>query len=46
MMWIDQHADALPAMGEIGKALARPFAAEFWAQRWKGKIEEISNLPV
>ncbi|HEX3355539.1 MAG TPA: glycosyltransferase family 4 protein [Tepidisphaeraceae bacterium] len=41
MLWMEQNPDQLPAMGEIGKSLAKPFASEFWARRWKQKLEEI-----
>jgi len=41
MHWMQHHADQLPSMGEVGKELARPFAAEFWARRWKSKLEEV-----
>jgi glycosyltransferase involved in cell wall biosynthesis len=43
MLWMEQNSAELPAMGEIGKSLAKPFAAEFWARRWKAKIEAISQ---
>jgi glycosyltransferase involved in cell wall biosynthesis len=41
MLWMEQNSDRLAAMGEIGKSLAKPFAAEFWAARWKQKFGEI-----
>jgi glycosyltransferase involved in cell wall biosynthesis len=43
MLWMEQHPDELASMGEIGKSLARPFAAEFWAKRWKAKLEEVTS---
>jgi glycosyltransferase involved in cell wall biosynthesis len=41
MAWMESHPDRLAEMGATGKALAAPFAATYWAQRWKSKFEEI-----
>ena len=44
MLWIEAHFADLPGMGEVGKTLARPFAAEFWARRWKAKLDGIMGV--
>ena len=43
MLWIEQHPDRLAAMGAMGKQLAAPFAAEFWAQKWAGKMLSLQG---
>lgn len=43
MLWIEKNPDRLPAMGTLGKWLAAPFAAEFWAQRWEGKMASLQG---
>jgi glycosyltransferase involved in cell wall biosynthesis len=34
MRWIHAHEHELPQLGERGRQLAEPFAAEHWAARW------------
>jgi glycosyltransferase involved in cell wall biosynthesis len=34
MRWIHEHEHELPRLGERGRELAEPFAAEHWAVRW------------
>src|SRR2546423_6858357 len=41
MRWMHEHHDALASMGQIGKSLAKPFAAPFWADRLLAKFREI-----
>lgn len=43
MLWIERHPDRLAGMGAIGKQLAAPFTAEFWAQRWEGKMLSLQG---
>jgi glycosyltransferase involved in cell wall biosynthesis len=42
MLWMEQHLEELPRMGESAKALAKPFSAEFWAKRWKTRLDQLA----
>ena len=34
MVWMHEHESELTEMGRRGQSLARPFAAQAWAERW------------
>lgn len=45
MLWLHQHVDHLPTMGERARSLATAFAADAWAERWGEMFRQLESIP-
>lgn len=43
LVWMHEHADLLPVMGQRGRQLATAFSAEAWAARWHHYLLEAAS---
>lgn len=45
MRWVHDHEEQLEVMGRSGQALAMPFSATAWAERWHNYMTDLLGSP-